>query len=258
MTVEQLTELLLLVAREAGHVAAAGFRQRPEAAEKRKNDLVTEFDVATERWVRRRLGELTPDLPVFAEEEGGSRQGTRICYVDPIDGTTNFVHGHPFWAVSIGVLEDDEPLAGAVVAPSLGLEWSGYRGGPALRNGEVCRVSPTPKLGDSLVATGFPQDRSREPDNNFDSYLRVKRAVRGVRRCGSASIDMCLVADGTYDGYWERRLNTWDLAAGAAIVRAAGGHITALDGGAPVLHVGHIVASNGLIHDELVATARDR
>lgn len=257
MSPERLAELLLAVAREAGAVAARGYRRRPDAAEKRQNDLVTEFDVATERWIRQRLGELAPDLPVFAEEEGGTRRGSRVCYVDPIDGTTNFVHGHPFWAVSLGVLEDDQPLAGAVVAPSLGLEWSGYRGGPARRNGEVCGVSPTEKLRDSLVATGFPQDRSREPDNNFASFLRVKRAVRGVRRCGSASIDMCLVADGTYDGYWERRLNTWDLAAGAAIVLAAGGHITALDGSAPVLHIGHVVASNGRIHDELVAAARD-
>lgn len=253
-----LAQIALTVAREAGAQVLQGYRARPRVDKKGPTDLVTEFDLNSERLIRARLAELAPGLDVFAEEEGGAYGDGAVFCVDPLDGTTNYVHGHPFWAVSIGVMERGRAIAGAVVAPSLGLTWSGYVGGPALRSGSPCHVSDTQDLGEALVATGFPQDRSREPDNNFGSFERVKRAARGVRRCGSAAIDMCFVADGTYDGYWERRLNVWDLAAGAAILQSAGGRLTALDGGAPDLRIGHIVASNGSIHDALVACARDR
>jgi myo-inositol-1(or 4)-monophosphatase len=168
-----------------------------------------------------------------------------------LDGTTNFVHGHPFWCVSIGLLEHGAPVAGAVVAPAVGLSWTAHRGGPAVRSGQPCRVSETDDLEHALCATGFPPDRQTEPGNNLDTFARVQKVVRGVRRCGSAAMDMCLVADGTYDAYWERRLNAWDLAAGAAVVLAAGGTITALDGGPVNLSVGQIIASNGRVHAPL-------
>jgi myo-inositol-1(or 4)-monophosphatase len=126
------------------------------------------------------------------------------------------------WAVSIGLLEHGQPLAGAVVAPALGLAWTGYRGGPALRNAEPCRVSATAEFEHALLATGFPPNRERAPENNLDTFAAAQKKVRGVRRCGSAAIDMCMVADGTYDAYWERRLNAWDLAAGGLICECAG------------------------------------
>jgi len=187
-----------------------------------------------------------------------------VWYVDPLDGTTNFVHGHPFWSISVGLFDSDEPIAGAVVAPSLGLRWTGWVGDPegslgrpaklgeARRNGHRCVVSGTPHLEQALVATGFPPIRTLAPANNFHSFMSVKHVARGVRRCGSAAIDLCMVADGTYDAYWERKLSIWDVAAGSAIVLAARGHVTSLDGGAPNYHVGHVVASNNLIHEELV------
>jgi myo-inositol-1(or 4)-monophosphatase len=125
--------------------------------------------------------------------------------------------------------------------------------GEARRNGERCAVSATASLERAMVATGFPPIRDRAPDNNFDAFMTVKRNAQAVRRCGSAAIDLCMVADGTYDAYWERRLHAWDVAAGSAIVRGAGGVITALDGGPPNYYTGNIVASNGLVHAPIVA-----
>jgi myo-inositol-1(or 4)-monophosphatase len=253
--------IALLVAEEAGTLVAGGHRSRPRADEKGRHDLVTEFDRASEHLLLSRLGSLTPGIPVVGEE---SAQGTKsrpglVWYVDPLDGTTNFVHGHPFWCVSVGLMEDDEPVAGAVVAPILGVRWRGtvaherQRGeSSSFRNQEACAVSTTAALGDALLATGFPASRNQAPDNNFDSFVAVKRAAQAVRRCGAAAIDLCMVADGTYEGFWERRLHVWDVAAACAIVIGAGGKVTALDGGPPDYHEGSLVASNGLVHAALV------
>ncbi len=251
---EELAQIAFEVATEAAQPLLAGFRKHPAVREKARADLVTEFDLASERLIRQRLAERTPEIPVVAEEQGGTpAEGHALTwYVDPLDGTTNFVHGHFFFCVSIGVAEAGTPIAGAVVAPALATHWQAWQGGPALRDGEPCRVSETRELTQALVATGFPSDRSRAPGNNFDAFVAVKRQVRGIRRCGSAAIDLCLVADGTYDAYWERRLNAWDVMAGSAVVLAAGGKLSALDGTAPDLSVGHILASNGHVHDHLL------
>jgi len=272
--------MALLVAEEAATLVAAGYRSRPRPDKKGRHDLVTEFDRASEKLLIARLSSLSPGIPIVGEEGAGDeppRRSGLVWYVDPLDGTTNFVHGHPFWCVSVGLMDDDLPAAGAVVAPVLGLRWyghvdpsaplrpaldaaqtpgSGRRAGVALRNGAPCAVSHTTDLDDALIATGFPAIRDRAPQNNFDSFIAVKRAAQAVRRCGSAAIDLCMVADGTYDAYWERRLHAWDTAAGSAIVLGAGGSITALDGSAPDYHVGHVVASNGLLHRALLETLR--
>ncbi|UQA61590.1 inositol monophosphatase family protein [Polyangium aurulentum] len=265
----QFAAIALLVAEEAGALVSAGFRSRPVAELKGKSDLVTQFDRASEDMLVARLSSLAPGIPVVGEERGesssnASNRAGLIWYVDPLDGTTNFVHGHPFWSIAVGLMDGDEPIAGAVVAPALGLRWSGWVGDPvsavgrpgrpgeARRNGQRCGVSATAKIEDALLATGFPPVRTHAPTNNFHSFMSVKHVAQAVRRCGSAAIDLCMVADGTYDGYWERKLHIWDVAAGSALVLAARGRITALDGSAPNYHVGHIVASNGLIHDALV------
>jgi myo-inositol-1(or 4)-monophosphatase len=251
LTPESYARLALEVAAEAATVALEGYRKRPTPTEKARSDLVTEFDLRSEAHIVARLSAATPGLGLVAEERGGARHPGPTWFCDPLDGTTNFVHGHPFWAVSIGLLDDGQPIAGAVVAPALGLTWVGYQGGPALRVGEVCHVSETAELEQALLATGFPPNRELAPQNNLDSFVRVKKRAQGVRRCGSAAIDMCLVADGTYDAYWERRLNAWDVAAGAAIVQAAGGKVSALDGGPVDLSIGHLIASNGRVHAAL-------
>ncbi|WP_437325476.1 inositol monophosphatase family protein [Sorangium sp. So ce381] len=275
----ELSAIALRVAEEAAALVLAGFRAGPRGLhveEKGPHDLVTEFDRASEDLLVARLNALTPGVAVVGEEQSAARReeprGGLVWYVDPLDGTTNFVHGHPFWCVSVGLMDDDVPVAGAVVAPALGLRWTGFRprepgprdaarapvstaaiDGEARRNGERCTVSATASLQRAMVATGFPPIRDRAPDNNFDAFMTVKRNAQAVRRCGSAAIDLCMVADGTYDAYWERRLYAWDVAAGSAIVRGAGGVITALDGGAPNYPTGNIVASNGLVHAAIVA-----
>lgn len=264
---EELSRIALLVAEEAAAVARAGFRSRPRVEEKGDRDLVTEFDRASEDLLLARLAALTPGIPVVGEEHavGGTAPGRRglVWYVDPIDGTTNFIHGHPFWCVAVGLMDDDEPVAGAVVAPALDLRWIGWHApegasgaalprGEARRNGDRCAVSATARLNQAMIATGFPPSRDEAPANNFDAFMAVKRRARAVRRCGSAAIDLCMVGDGTYDAYWERRLHAWDVAAASAIVLGAGGAITALSGGPPNYHVGHLLASNGRVHEELV------
>jgi myo-inositol-1(or 4)-monophosphatase len=249
---EALCAVALEVARRAGALALEGSHGRMQVSEKGRWDLVTEWDVRTERRIRDLLGERTPEIPVVGEEEGGARSEDAVWYADPIDGTTNYVHGHPFWCVSIGLVERGEPVLGAVVAPALGWEWWGTRAGGAFKNGTPCRVSSTDGIEAALVATGFPRDRREEPHNNFSSFVSVKRVVSGIRRCGAAAIDLCLVADGTYDAYWERRLKAWDLAAGTALVLGAGGRVSDLAGGTANVEAGEIVASNGRVHDALV------
>lgn len=252
----RLCELALEVARAAAEVALEGYRTRPHASEKAARDLVTEFDLRSEGLIRERLARATPDLPIVAEEAGGQADSEATWYCDPLDGTTNFVHGHPFWSVSIGLLEAGVPTVGAVVAPALGLWWTGYQGGPSLRCGEACEVSATDELERALLATGFPVQRDQEPSSNLLTFADVMRQVQGVRRCGSAAVDLCLVADGTYDAYWERKLNGWDLCGGSAVVLGAGGRLSALDGGPADVRRGHIVASNGRIHAGVLGMLR--
>jgi myo-inositol-1(or 4)-monophosphatase len=253
---EALARLALGVAEEAAALVLRGHRSRPAADHKGQANLVTEFDRASEALIVARLRAARPDVAIVAEEgsgDAGAADEALAFYVDPLDGTTNFVHGHPFWGVSIGLGRGLAPLAGAVVAPALALSWVGWRGGGVTRNGEPCRPSGTRALADALVATGFPPVRDRAPENNFDAFMRVKRRAQAVRRCGAAAIDLCMVADGTFDGYWERRLGPWDTMAGAALVLAGGGSVTALDGGPPDYRIGHVCASNGFIHAELCA-----
>jgi myo-inositol-1(or 4)-monophosphatase len=251
---------LLHAALEAARAAAAlvetGWRHHPATDHKRARvDLVTRFDRESEALLRARLTRTT-SFPVVGEEEGGERArgaGAPTWYVDPLDGTTNFVHGHPFWCISIGLIAGTDPVLGVVVAPALHLEWTGVAGAQARRNGEECRVSEVAHLDDALLATGFPYDRRTSDDNNFDAFVAIKKKCQAVRRCGSAAIDLCFVADGTYDGYWEKKLGPWDVAAGSAIALAAGGRISDYAGRPADVTHGNVVASNGRIHDELVA-----
>lgn len=259
-------------AREAAQLVLGGFRRAPAVEHKGAVDLVTSFDRDSEDLLRRRLGEALP-FAIVGEEHGGAAEPIAF-YVDPVDGTTNFVHGHPFWCVSIGLVVAGQPVLGVVISPPLGIEWSGYVTASGERMAvrrsaanaiafdeharlrvveETCAVSTTAALEDALLATGFPYDRRTSPDNNFDAFVAIKKRCQAVRRCGSAALDLCLVADGTYEGYWERKLRPWDVAAGIALVRAAGGKVTDFDGGTACIETGHVIATNGVIHDALTS-----
>ena len=244
-------------AAEAGALVAKGFRQGAGARKKGAIDLVTDFDMASQALIVQRLGELCPGVALVAEEGRETRlgqegEGDSLCfYVDPIDGTTNFAHGHPFFAVSIGLCQGRSPVAGVVFAPALGLTWTGVVGQGAWRNGEGCRVSTCGGLSDALCATGFGYDVVGSDDDNVREFRAIQNQVRGVRRCGAASLDLALVADGTYDAYWEYLLQPWDLAGGAALVLAAGGRVSDFGLGPVDLMSGAILASNGPVHEPL-------
>jgi len=252
-------DALTRIAREAGQLVMRGYRRDTRVTKKGEIDLVTEYDLASEALITEQLARALPGLPVVGEEAQGKRviergdEGLRL-FVDPIDGTTNFAHGHPFFAVSLGLCRGGTPLAGVIYAPALDLLWSGAVGEGAFRNGEACRVSASATLRDALCATGFGYDVVGAGDDNVAEFRLVQSRCRAVRRCGAAAIDLALVADGTYDGYWEFMLQPWDVAAGAALVLAAGGRVSDFDDRALDVHRGAVVASNRLVHAPLRET----
>lgn len=249
---------MLEAARAAARAASELLRDvRPEHVRDKGNprDLVTEWDLRSEEVIRRVLDEHTPGVPVLGEEAGqGAGAGTQRWVVDPIDGTVNFAHGLPIWSISIALEDAGQILAGVVAAPRLGWWFEASRGGGARDgSGGDLRVSTIARLEHALLATGFPYDRATRPDNNFAEWAHFQRRAGACRRLGAASLDLCLVARGWMDGYWERHLKPWDVAAGVLIVAEAGGIVTNWTGGPVDLHEGAVVASNGAIHEELVA-----
>jgi myo-inositol-1(or 4)-monophosphatase len=188
-------------------------------------------------------------------EEEGARAGSsdERWIVDPLDGTTNYTHGYPFYCVSIAYERGGEVLAGAIHAPALGETFAASRGGGATRNGSPISVSQTSAVGDALVCTGFMPAKY---ERNGENFARLSRIAQAVRRDGSAALDLAYVANGTFEAFWEFDLKAWDVAAGGLMVREAGGAVTAIDGAAFAIDAGSILASNGRVHDEMRAALR--
>lgn len=252
---------LLRIAQEAGAIAMGGFRRTGISVSKKGViDLVTEFDLASEAYIVQQLSRSFPGVAIVGEEGHDSTtrgSGELTFYVDPIDGTTNFAHGHPFFGVSLGLCRDGAPLAGVIVAPALGTHWTGVVGQGAFRNGVPCTVSKTQLATDALCATGFGYQVVGAEDDNLREFALVQSRVQAVRRCGAAALDLALVADGTYDGYWEFMLQPWDMSAGAALVLAAAGRVTSFDLTAVDVRQGACIASNGPIHPALAELIRE-
>ena len=246
-------ELALALSELSSQLLLEGYRSGARVRKKGRIDLVTEFDLASEALLRAGISEAFPAHRIVGEEGEDQGEGETVWYVDPLDGTTNFAHGHPFFSVSIALWSGGAPVLGVVAAPALGVTWAARAGEGTTRNGEPCGVSETTSLEDSLCATGFPYDRWTNDDNNHREFGRFLRCTRGVRRCGSAAIDLALVSDGTYELYWERALNAWDMCAGALLVTEAGGKLSSLDGGTADPRSGELVASNGRVHDAALA-----
>jgi myo-inositol-1(or 4)-monophosphatase len=231
---------------------ASGRQQRVEY--KGAIDLVTETDRAVEALLVERLRRAFPDHLIVGEEGSAGRPlahprpGQFAWYIDPLDGTTNFAHGHPQFAVSLGLARDGELLLGVVVDPLRGETFTAARGQGATLNGQAIRVSAVAELGAALLATGLPYDRRA----HADYYLGVIKAfvlrAQGIRRAGSAALDLCYLACGRFDGYWEWKLSPWDCAAGVLVVREAGGVVSDFRGGDFDLFGQEILASNGLVH----------
>ncbi|MDX2023728.1 MAG: inositol monophosphatase family protein [Deltaproteobacteria bacterium] len=256
--------LTVATAHAAGEVLLQGWGQRPATQTKSApTDLVTEYDKRAEEVVMKRLAADFPEHAIVGEE--GSRIGPShakcVWYVDPLDGTMNFAHGLPFFAVSIGLVVNDAPVVGVVHAPALGWTFAGMVGGGATRNGMPIAVSHTAALPHGLFATGFPYVAG-QPNANMPEFAAFIHTTHGVRRVGSAALDLAFVAAGWIEGYWEAHIQSWDIAAGAALVVAAGGRVSDVDGGTFDARTGRVLATNGLVHEQAlnllktVATAK--
>jgi myo-inositol-1(or 4)-monophosphatase len=255
---EKFLQVALEAAREAGAVLLAEHSRPQKISYKGDVDLVTETDKRSEALIVGRLRREFSDHRIVAEEgSGGAATASRYeWHVDPLDGTTNFAHGYPCFAVSIGLLKDGEPLVGVVFNPVSDELFSASRGGGAFLNGKPIRVSTIEKLATSLVATGFPAHK-RGDAGNIQYYWQFTLRSHGVRRDGSAALDLCSVACGRFEAFWEFGLKSWDTAAGILLVQEAGGKVTDLSG-APYRAGGpNILVSNGRIHAEMRDTAAE-
>jgi len=239
------------LAREAG-VLLMSFFGKVSIEYKGEVDLVTKADRASEKMIVERIRKQWPDHDLIGEE--GSRRETGSdfrWYVDPLDGTTNFAHGYPVFCVSMALEFKGERIAGVVFDPNRNEMFAAEKGSGAQLNGQPAHVSSTPRLKESLVATGFPSHkRHKNPNINF--YHQITLRSHGVRRAGSAALDLCYTACGRFDAYWEFNLNPWDTAAGVLLVEEAGGKVTNFSGGPFEIASREVLASNTLLHPEVL------
>ncbi len=245
------------VAREAALTAGALLRDNVngvrEISFKGEINLVTEMDRRSERTVVAILRSSYPDHGILAEEETAIDANSPYRWIiDPLDGTTNYAHGYPNFAVSIALERSGEVILGVVYDPSRDELFLAEKGRGAFLNGKKIAVSRADTLLKSLLSTGFPYDRKTSEKNNLNYFRALLMASQEVRRDGSAALDLCSVAAGRFDGFWELKLKPWDVAAGSLIVREAGGMVTDLAGGPFDMHAEEILASNGIIHGQMV------
>jgi myo-inositol-1(or 4)-monophosphatase len=253
---EAVLELAVRLAREAG--ALQRFRYETTLAIETKSapvDLVTEVDRACEQHIVAGIRGERPSDAIVAEE-GTREAGHEALWrwiIDPLDGTTNFAHGYPRFCVSIGVERVGEPAVGVVYDPLMDELYHAVAGGGAFRNGQRVRVSGETELGRGLLATGFAYDRRSSAVDNLDHFAAFLKTARALRRDGSAALDLCYVASGRLDGYWELKLAPWDVAAGSLIVEEAGGRCSDFRGGPGHRSGSQMLASNGALHEAMLA-----
>jgi myo-inositol-1(or 4)-monophosphatase len=240
------------IAREAGALLMDYFRQSVKVEYKGEADLVTVADRKSETLIRERLRQHWPTHDILGEEGGLQDTGSDYrWYVDPLDGTTNFAHGFPVFCVSMALEYKGNRIAGVIYDPTRDELFTAEQGGGAYLNQERIHVSGTANLAECLVATGFPSNKRHKNPNIF-FYHQITLHTHGVRRAGSAALDLCCVACGRFDGFWEFNLNPWDTAAGVLIVQEAGGQVTDLKGGPFQLNGRETLATNGLVHSAML------
>jgi myo-inositol-1(or 4)-monophosphatase len=246
------------LARRAGDLLRQAYGREIEAEHKGAVDLVTEYDLRAEEFLTRAIRQAYPADAMLAEEGGASGAGELTWVIDPLDGTTNFARGVPFFCVSIACVQDRQPVLGVVFDPMRDELFTASKGGGAALNGRALNVSQTGSLDKSLLVTGFPYDIRTNPENNLSQYALFAVRSLGVRRLGSAALDLAYVAAGRFDGFWEYRLSPWDFAAGMLIVLEAGGRVTRIDGGPDVFREPtSILATNGRIHEAMLGSLRE-
>jgi len=258
---ESASGRLVTVAAEAalraGAIQKERYGQEVRIDYKGEIDLVTEVDRACEAAILEILRSRVPDHDVVTEESLPARRGSPfVWYVDPLDGTTNFAHGYPCFCASVGVARDGVVLAGAIYDPIKAELFTAERGSGAHLNGRRLRVSRAGELLKSLLMTGFPYDVRDDVPGKLRPFTRLMGEARAIRRDGSAALDLCYVAAGRIDGFWEEKLHSWDMAAGTLMVEEAGGRVTRFDGSALPLVEDEIVATNGHIHEAMLDLLR--
>ena len=241
------------IAREAGAIIENYCEHRPEIEYKGQSDLVTAADRASEKLIVEKLRDRFPNHGIVGEEGSNFDIEADYCwYVDPVDGTTNFAHGYPFFNVSLGLAYRGEVIAGVVYDPIHKECFAAEKGSGAYLNNRKIQVSPTAEIKQGLFATGFPSARRPEIALNLYFFHQVSMLTHGTRRAGSAALDLCFVACGRLDGFWEFGLNAWDAAAGILIVAEAGGNVSDMRGEKYALGGIDLVTTNGLLHEELL------
>lgn len=256
---EKIRKSAVEAALAAGEIILRYYRKRLVVKEKARSSLVTEVDIKCENLIKKRLHKAFPDFRFLGEESGISagEPGAYTWHVDPLDGTTNFVHGFPMFCVSIGLAVGNEPLVGVIHIPTLDETFHGAKGQGAKLNRNRIHVSPRKKLSECLLTTGFAYIQDQK---NLEPEIRRFQAAhlqaRAVRRPGAAAIDLAYVAAGVFDGFWERNLSSWDVCAGSLLVREAGGLVTAYSGGEFDLSGKEILATNGHIHPDMMKFLR--
>jgi myo-inositol-1(or 4)-monophosphatase len=245
------------IAREAGALLLSYFDQHVKIEYKGDADLVTVADRTSEKLIRERIRNLWPTHDILGEEQGLVDTGSDYrWYVDPLDGTTNFAHGFPVFCVSLALEYKGRRIAGVVYDPTRDEMFAAEQGTGAYLNQRRIHVSKATKLAESLVATGFPSHK-RHKNPNIYFYHQITLRTHGVRRAGSAALDLCYVASGRLEGFWEFNLNPWDTAAGVLIVEEAGGRVTDFQGGPFHIDSRETVASNGLVHEAMLHEFRE-
>ncbi|MEO8893678.1 MAG: inositol monophosphatase family protein [Coleofasciculaceae cyanobacterium] len=247
-------DIATVAAMEAGAILQAYWGKLETIEEKgRPGDLVTAADKDAEAAILKVLNRHVPDHAILAEESGqmGGDNSQYLWAIDPLDGTTNYAHQYPVAAVSIGLLISGSPQVGVVYNPFRDELFCAAKGLGATCNRRPMQVSQTTDLSKSLLVSGFAYDRRETKDNNYAEFCHLTHLTQGVRRSGSASLDLADVACGRLDGYWERGLSPWDLAAGIVLVEEAGGQVTAYDGSPLVISSGKILATNRQVHEQL-------
>jgi myo-inositol-1(or 4)-monophosphatase len=237
----------------AGNYQRYRFASLLEIDLKGDKNLVTEVDRESEQLIVTHLLNAFPVHNIVAEE-GDYPQGDSPFrwIIDPLDGTTNYAHGFPWFCVSIGLEVAGKIAAGVIYSPMHDELFTAIKGEGAFLNGQRLHVSSRSPLGNTLLGTGFPYDCATDPDNNFSHFICFQKAARGIRRAGAAALDLAYVAAGRLDGFWELKLKPWDVAAGTLLVREAGGVVSAFDGSPYDIYNHRILASNALIHDEMI------
>jgi myo-inositol-1(or 4)-monophosphatase len=250
-------EFTITIAREAGSYLRETLNEKHTIEYKGDIDIVTEADKTSEAMLISQIQRRYPEHSVLSEESAAIRSKSEFRWIiDPLDGTTNYAHNYPVFCVSIAVERSGAIILGVIYYPMLDEMFVAEKGNGAYMNDVKIAVSRTPKIAHSLLATGFPYDIKSDKNNNMNYFNAMAGAAQAIRRAGSAALDMAYVAAGRFDGFWELKLHPWDTAAGWLLVKEAGGMVTELFGGAYHLDSPHILASNGLIHQDMIAVFR--